>query len=92
MLNTDRVIADSAEAINNASQNMQKTSREAFGGIDTIRSFYADLLANLEDISAQVEKMQSLYASASTASQKSTEIADHVSNLVQSFGGSAVKK
>jgi methyl-accepting chemotaxis protein len=85
MLETTKVIADTAGSINEASKMMEKTSTESFNGIDTLHSYAEKLKDGMDNISTQVTRMRELSESAEKASTKNSIIAEEVSELVNSF-------
>jgi len=85
LLQTMKVIAESADSINGASQTMEQTSAESFSGIDRLHSYAESLQASMDNIAAQVAGMRELSESAVQASNRNNSVAEEVSVLVNSF-------
>lgn len=85
MLETTKVIAETADSINEASKMMERTSTESFSGIDILHSYAEKLQESMDNISTQVSRMRELSESAAQTSNRNSIIAEEVSELVNSF-------
>jgi len=85
MLATTRVIADSANSINEASKNMRQVSSESFQGFDALKDNSAEIRQRMQEIATKMDEMHGLVESVSDAFGRNSETAAKMSAYVNSF-------
>lgn len=85
MLTSTKIIAETANSIDQASKNMKDTSDNAFKEIDVLQQYSDQLNTAMNDISEQVKQMKEISESAAKVSMKNSVTAKEVSDLVNSF-------